>query len=40
MIERCRRMVESGKDVFVLLDSITRVALRLQQQFTAAAAAR
>jgi hypothetical protein len=26
MIERCRRMVESGKDVFVLLDSITRVA--------------
>ena len=26
MIERCRRMVESRKDVFVLLDSITRVA--------------
>jgi transcription termination factor Rho len=26
MIERCRRMVESGRDVFVLLDSITRVA--------------
>jgi transcription termination factor Rho len=26
MIERCRRIVESGKDVFVLLDSITRVA--------------
>jgi transcription termination factor Rho len=26
MIERCRRMVECGKDVFVLLDSITRVA--------------
>jgi transcription termination factor Rho len=26
MIERCRRMVESGKDVLVLLDSITRVA--------------
>jgi transcription termination factor Rho len=26
MIERCRRMVETGKDVFVLLDSITRVA--------------
>lgn len=26
MIERCRRMVESKKDVFVLLDSITRVA--------------
>jgi transcription termination factor Rho len=25
-IERCRRMVESGKDVFVLLDSLTRVA--------------
>src|SRR5271154_221535 len=25
-IERCRRMVESGRDVFVLLDSITRVA--------------
>jgi len=23
MIERCRRIVESGKDVFVLLDSIT-----------------
>lgn len=26
MVERCRRMVESKKDVFVLLDSITRVA--------------
>ncbi len=26
MIERCRRMVESGKDAFVLLDSLTRVA--------------
>lgn len=26
MIERCKRMVEAGKDVFVLLDSITRVA--------------
>src|SRR5437868_10687855 len=26
MIERCRGMVEAGKDVFVLLDSITRVA--------------
>jgi transcription termination factor Rho len=26
MIERCRRMVEAGRDVFVLLDSITRVA--------------
>jgi transcription termination factor Rho len=26
MIERCRRMAETGKDVFVLLDSITRVA--------------
>ena len=26
VIERCRRTVESGKDVFVLLDSITRVA--------------
>jgi transcription termination factor Rho len=26
MIERCRRMVEVGKDVFVLLDSLTRVA--------------
>ena len=24
MIERCRRMVEAGKDVFVLLDSLTR----------------
>jgi len=26
IIERCRRMVETAKDVFVLLDSITRVA--------------
>ncbi len=26
MIERCRRMVETEKDVFVLLDSLTRVA--------------
>ncbi len=26
VIERCRRIVEAGKDVFVLLDSITRVA--------------
>jgi len=26
IIERCRRMVEASKDVFVLLDSITRVA--------------
>jgi len=26
MIERCRRMVESGRDVFVLMDSLTRVA--------------
>ena len=26
VIERCRRMVECGKDVIVLLDSITRVA--------------
>lgn len=26
MIERCRRMVECGRDVFVLLDSLTRVA--------------
>ncbi len=26
MIERCRRMVESGKDVLILLDSLTRVA--------------
>jgi transcription termination factor Rho len=26
IIERCRRMVEGGKDVFVLLDSLTRVA--------------
>ncbi len=26
VIERCRRRVEAGKDVFVLLDSITRVA--------------
>ena len=26
VVDRCRRLVESGKDVFVLLDSITRVA--------------
>ena len=26
MIERCRRMVECGQDVFVLMDSITRIA--------------
>ena len=26
MIERCRRMVESGRDVFVLMDSLTRMA--------------
>ena len=26
IIERCRRRVEAGKDVFVLMDSITRVA--------------
>lgn len=26
VIDRCRRLVESGKNVFVLLDSITRVA--------------
>jgi transcription termination factor Rho len=26
MIERCRRMVEAGKDVMILLDSLTRVA--------------
>jgi transcription termination factor Rho len=26
MIERARRMVEAGKDVFILLDSLTRVA--------------
>src|SRR5262245_38170036 len=26
MIERCRRMVESGKYVFVLMDSLTRIA--------------
>jgi transcription termination factor Rho len=26
MVERCRRMVESGKDVVILLDSLTRVA--------------
>jgi transcription termination factor Rho len=26
MIERCRRLVEIGKDVFILLDSLTRVA--------------
>jgi transcription termination factor Rho len=25
-IERCRRIVEAGKDVFVLMDSLTRVA--------------
>src|SRR3974390_3290569 len=27
MIERCRRIVESGKDVCVLMDSLTRIAL-------------
>lgn len=26
IIERCRRMVENGQDVFVLMDSLTRVA--------------
>ena len=26
MIERCRRMVECGQDVFILMDSITRIA--------------
>ena len=26
MIERCRRIVESGKDAFVLMDSLTRIA--------------
>ena len=26
MVERCRRMVETGKDVFVLMDSLTRIA--------------
>ena len=26
MVERCRRMIESGKDVVILLDSLTRVA--------------
>ena len=26
MVERCRRMVESGKDVFVVMDSLTRIA--------------
>jgi len=26
MVERCRRMVEGGKDVVILLDSLTRVA--------------
>ncbi len=26
MIERCRRMVECGKDAFVLMDSLTRIA--------------
>lgn len=26
MIERCRRIVETGKDVFVLMDSLTRIA--------------
>ena len=26
MIERCRRMVECGQDVFMLMDSITRIA--------------
>jgi len=32
MIERCRRIVESGKDVFVLMDSLTRIARGLQQR--------
>ncbi len=26
MVERCRRIVETGKDVFVLMDSLTRIA--------------
>lgn len=26
MVERCRRMVEAGKDIVILLDSLTRVA--------------
>ena len=26
MVERCRRMVESGRDVFILMDSLTRIA--------------
>ena len=26
MIERCRRMTETGRDVFVLMDSLTRIA--------------
>jgi len=26
MVERCRRMVESNRDVFVLMDSLTRIA--------------
>ncbi|MEI9863331.1 MAG: hypothetical protein WDN00_01990 [Limisphaerales bacterium] len=32
MIERCRRIVEAGKDVFVLLDSLTPRCPRLQQR--------
>ena len=32
MIERCRRMVEAGKDVFVLLDSHHPRRPRLQQR--------
>jgi len=38
MIERCRRMVEAGKDVFVLLDSITRVAAPTTVSMAAVAA--
>ena len=26
MVERCRRIVESGKDAFILMDSLTRIA--------------
>src|ERR1700751_624554 len=37
MIEHCRRMVESGKDVFVLLDSLTPVARSYNGVMAAAA---
>jgi len=38
MIERCRRIVESGKDVFVLLDSLTAWPAPTTRALAAAAA--